>query len=63
MKKESLIIYSGKVANQLLGMGHRIIKVLPDKSNKIKTVFVFKTDSTLTSDIISITDSVNPFEG
>lgn len=44
-KKDAIIIFSGNVARQLLKQGYQIIDVKPDKTNKIKTIFVFKREN------------------
>ena len=51
----SIIIYSGKIANELLLRGHRIVKVMPDRRNKIKTVFVFSNDERIVQDMDELT--------
>jgi predicted CoA-binding protein len=43
-KKESIVIFAGRVARELLKRGFTIIDIKPDKTNKIKTVFVFKRE-------------------
>ena len=45
--KKEIIIYSGKVANRLLDQGYRITKVLPDKKNKVRTIFVFAVENNI----------------
>lgn len=44
-QKKGIIIYSGKVANELLRQGYRITRVMPDKKNKVRTIFVFKREN------------------
>lgn len=51
----SIIIYSGKIANELLRRGHRIVKVMPDRRNKIKTVFVFANERNILQDVDELT--------
>ncbi len=51
----SIIIYSGKITNELLKRGHRIVKVMPDRRNKIKTVFVFANDERIVQDVDELT--------
>ena len=48
------IIRSGRIANILLCKGYRITQVRPDKKNKIKTIFIFETKSTIIQDLLSI---------
>lgn len=50
-----IIIYSGKIANELLRRGHRIVKVMPDRRNKIKTVFVFANERNIVQDVDELT--------
>lgn len=52
---ESILIYSGRVANELLQLGYRIKKVLPDKRNKLKTVFVFAVEGNIEDDFFKLT--------
>ena len=51
----SIIIYSGKIANELLKRGYRIVKVMPDRRNKIKTVFIFANDECIVQDVDELT--------
>ena len=51
----SIIIYSGKIANELLKRGYRIVKVMPDRRNKIKTVFVFANERNIVRDVDELT--------
>lgn len=43
-ERTTAIVYSGRVANRLLEQGYKVVKVMPDKRNKIKSVFVFQVD-------------------
>ena len=43
--KNRVIIYSGRIANALLDKGYQIVQVRPDRRNKIKSVFVFRSDN------------------
>lgn len=54
---ESILIYSGRIANELLNKGYRIKKVLPDKRNKLKTVFVFAAEGDIEDDFFRLTQS------
>lgn len=54
-EEHSIIIYSGKIANELLRRGHRIVKVMPDRRNKIKTVFIFANDECIVRDVDELT--------
>jgi predicted CoA-binding protein len=44
-EKNAIIIFSGKVARELLRRGYTIIDVKPDKKNKIKSVYVFRREN------------------
>ena len=55
--KTKVVIFNGKIANELLGLGYRIIQVLPDKRNKIKSVFVFKATKGIEQDVVKLTKS------
>lgn len=44
-EKEGIIIFAGKVARELLRRGYTIIDVKPDKTNKIKSIFVFRREN------------------
>lgn len=59
--KSRVIIYSGRIANELLRRGFRIVEVRPDKRNKIKTVFLFQVENDIEQHIISLTESENIF--
>lgn len=52
---ESILIYSGRIANELLNKGYRIKKVLPDKRNKLKTVFIFAAEGNIEDDFFKLT--------
>lgn len=54
-EQHNVIIYSGKIANELLRRGHRIVKVMPDRRNKIKTVFVFANERNIVRDVDELT--------
>ena len=54
-EEHNVIIYSGKIANELLRRGHRIVKVMPDRRNKIKTVFVFANERNILRDVDELT--------
>lgn len=53
--KTKVVIFSGKIANDLLSKGYRIIQVLPDKRNKIRTVFVFEANKDIETTILLLT--------
>ncbi len=46
-EKEGIIIFAGKVARELLRKGYTIIDVKPDKTNRIKTIFVFRRENNI----------------
>lgn len=54
-EQHNVIIYSGKIANELLKRGYRIVKVMPDRRNKIKTVFVFANERNIVQDVDELT--------
>ena len=54
-EQHDVIIYSGKIANELLRRGYRIVKVMPDRRNKIKTVFVFANERNIVRDVDELT--------
>ena len=54
-EEHNVIIYSGKITNELLRRGHRIVKVMPDRRNKIKTVFIFANDECIVQDVDELT--------
>lgn len=49
-------IYSKKVFLELVIKGHELLWIEPNKNNKWLSVFVFKTDDTLLSDLTEITN-------
>lgn len=40
--RDTILIFNGDTARQLLRHGYTIIDVKPDKRNRIKSVFVFR---------------------
>ena len=54
-EEHNVIMYSGKIANELLRRGHRIVNVMPDRRNKIKTVFVFANERNIVRDVDELT--------
>ena len=48
------IICNYNMANMLLNMGYRITQIMPDEKNKIKSLFVFESKSTVLKDLMSI---------
>lgn len=42
--KETIVIFSGNVARKLLKLGYTIVDIKPDKTNSLKSVFVFKVE-------------------
>lgn len=58
-QKKAIIIFSGKVARELLRRGYTIIDVKPDKKNKIKSVFVFKFENNIDRVLADIVYSDN----
>ena len=62
-EKDAIIIFSGKVARELLRRGFTIVDVKPDKKNRIKSVFVFKYENHIDKVLADITykDMDEPF--
>jgi len=60
--KESIIIFSGGVARELLRRGYTIIDVKADKKNKIKTVFVFKRENNIEQVLYELTMQPDVFK-
>lgn len=54
-EKDAIVIFTGRVARELLRKGYIIIDVKPDKKNKIKSVFVFKVENGLEKALAEIT--------
>lgn len=52
--QDAIIIFTGKMARQLLRKGYTIIDVKPDKTNKIKSVFVFRCENNIERAIADI---------
>lgn len=46
-EKKGIVIYSGKVANELLRQGYHITKVMPDKKNKMRTIYIFAVENNI----------------
>ena len=62
-ERKGIIVFTGKVARELLRRGYTIIDVKPDKANKIKSVYVFKRENKIENEIAKITykESEEPF--
>lgn len=58
-EKQAILIFSGHVARKLLKMGYTIVDVKPDKTNRIKTVFVFKRENNIEKVLAEITKKEN----
>lgn len=54
-EKQAIIIFTGKVARELLRRGYTIIDVKPDKANKIKSIYVFRRENDIEKAISEIT--------
>ena len=59
--KTEILIFSGRIANELLCKGYRIIRLAPDKRNRIKTVFIFQATKGIESDVLNLTKSDDVF--
>ena len=57
--QQRFIICSYNVANMLLNMGYRITQIIPDEKNKIKSLFVFESKSSVLDDLVSISTEEN----
>ena len=53
------VICNCNMANRLLDIGYRIVQIMPDEKDKIKSVFVFETKSTVLTDLMSISTVEN----
>jgi len=53
--KETIVIFAGHVARQLLKRGFTIIDIKPDKTNSVKSVFVFRVENNIQKDIAELT--------
>lgn len=63
-ERKGIIVFTGKVARELLRRGYTIIDVKQDKTNKIKSIYVFKRENDIEKEIAKITykESEIPFE-
>lgn len=52
--KDAIVIFSGRVARELLRRGYTVIDVKPDRTNKIRTVFVFRYEGNFDKDLSDI---------
>ena len=61
--KDAIVIFSGRVARELLRRGYTIIDVKPDKTNKIKSIYVFRRENEIEKELAKITykESEEPF--
>ncbi len=53
-EKQAIIIFAGRVARELLRRGYTIIDVKPDKTNKIKSIFVFRRENEIEKAVADI---------
>lgn len=62
-ERKGMIVFTGRVARELLRRGYTIIDVKPDKTNKIKSIYVFKRENDIEKEIANITykESEEPF--
>lgn len=62
-ERKGMIVFTGRVARELLRRGYTIIDVKPDKTNKIKSIYVFKRENNIEKAIAEITykESEEPF--
>ena len=59
--KSRVIVFSGRVANELLRKGYQIVEVRSDKRNKIKTIFLFKGEIGIEEEILRLSGTDNIF--
>lgn len=57
--KDAMVIFSGNIARKLLRKGYTIIDVKADRTNKIKSVFVFKVEGNFEHDVWELTNKDN----
>jgi hypothetical protein len=57
VKKEAIVIFSGHVARELLKRGFTIVDLKPDKTNNLKSVFVFKVENDIEKHIRELTSN------
>lgn len=55
-KKDAIVIFSGRVARELLRKGFTIIDIKPDKTNRVKTVFVFKVENQIEKCLVELAE-------
>lgn len=58
-ERKGMIVFTGRVARELLRRGYTIIDVKPDKTNKIKSIYVFKRENDIEKEIANITYKEN----
>ena len=56
---EGKSIFTPKTARALLKMGNVIIDIKPDKTNRDKTIFVFRNDEKLRNDLSTLSAKKN----
>jgi predicted GNAT superfamily acetyltransferase len=54
-KQQGIVVLSGKVTRELLRRGYSIIDVKADKTNKDKSVFVFRRENYIESVLAELT--------
>ena len=60
--KSKVIVFSGRIANELLRKGYQIVEVRPDKRNKIRSVFLFNGELGIEEEILRLSGTENIFE-
>lgn len=62
-ERKGIIVFTGRVARELLRRGYTIIDVKPDKTNKIKSIYVFRRENEIEKELAKITykESEEPF--
>lgn len=55
--KDTMVIFAGRVARELLHRGFTIIDIKPDRTNNLKSVFVFKVENDIEKHVSELTYS------
>lgn len=56
--KESRLVFKAEIARQLLHMGDKIIDIKPDRTNKVRTIFVFENDQKFQDDFNQVLNDI-----
>lgn len=58
-QRTSILVFTAKLAKQLLKLGYTVIDIKPHRDNKERTIFVFKNENGLESKIKELTYKSN----